>query len=107
MTGFRVADRDRFGWQDPVIDRHLLTPPGTPAEGDRYIVGSPASGGWAGHEYEIAEYDDSVWLFHDPAEGWRVDVRDEDIVYRFNGSIWVRVYGKAGTLGFLLIHLIY
>ena len=55
MTDFRVPDRDRFGWQDPVIDADLSAPPGSPSEGDRYIVGPSATGDWSGHDGEIAD----------------------------------------------------
>ena len=31
-----------------VLDRDLTTPPGSPADGDRYIVASGGTGSWAG-----------------------------------------------------------
>jgi len=31
-----------------VLDRHLTTPPASPADGDRYIVASGATGAWSG-----------------------------------------------------------
>lgn len=88
MSELRVPDRDRFGWQDPVIDKDLTAPPGSPSEGDRYIVAATATGDWATHEDEIAEYNGSAWEFYAPSEGWRVDVIDEDAEYRFSGSTW-------------------
>lgn len=97
MTDFRVADRDKFGWQDPVIDKDLTAPPGSPSEGDRYIVGPSATGAWSGHDYEIAEYSESAWEFYSAAAGWRVDVQDEADEYRFNASIWILVTGGAGN----------
>jgi len=97
MTDFRVADRDRFGWQDPVMDVDLTAPPVSPSEGDRYIVDSPATGSWAGHENDVAEYTEAGWDFYSPADGWRVDVIDRRLVYRFNGSSWVVSGGGGGV----------
>lgn len=50
-----------------VKDNSLSTPPATPADGDRYFipVGTPADGVWAGHEGDLAEWDEvnQVWMF--------------------------------------------
>ena len=37
-----------------VKDRDLAAPPGSPAEGDRYIVAASPTGAWAGHAGDIA-----------------------------------------------------
>ncbi len=89
MTEFRVADRDLFGWQDPVLDKDLTAPPGSPSEGDRYIVGPSPTGDWSGHENDIAEYVETSWEFYTPVDGWRVDVTDENALYRFSGTAWI------------------
>lgn len=54
-----------------VLDRHLSTPPSTPAESDRYIVAAGASGAWAGEDGNIAAWQDGVWRFYEPQIGWR------------------------------------
>jgi len=89
MVDFRVADRDLFSWQYAVIDKSLTAPPVSPSEGDRHIVGSPATGTWSGHEGDIAELNESEWGFYAPAEGWRVDVLSLGVVYRYTGAAWV------------------
>lgn len=86
---FRAPERDRFSWQSPVIDKDLTAPPGSPAEGDRYIVGSSATGVWSGHDNDIAEFVNSAWEFYTPSDGWRIDVVDEQGRYRFNGTSWI------------------
>jgi hypothetical protein len=65
--------------QSGVLDRDLTAPPGGPAEGDAYIVASPATGAWAGHESEIAFYFGGVWNFLGPtlAQGRGIWVADE------------------------------
>ena len=93
----RAADRDLFGWQDPVIDKDLTAPPGSPSEGDRYIVGPSATGAWSGHDDDIAEYSESAWEFYTPAEGWRVDIKDENVVYRYSGTSWIFGGGGEGV----------
>ena len=40
--------------QTSVESRALATPPGSPANGDRWIVPSGATGVWAGHTAQIA-----------------------------------------------------
>lgn len=56
-----------------VLANNLSTPPSTPADGDRYYIpASPsATGPWAGHEGQIAEWDEDgdQWLFADVPVG--------------------------------------
>ncbi len=44
-----------------VIDKDLTVPPGSPTAGDRYIVGSSATGAWASEDGNIAAYQNSAW----------------------------------------------
>ena len=48
-----------------VIDASLTAAPGSPAQGDRYIVGASATGDWAGHGKEVAAFVDGAWEFHE------------------------------------------
>ena len=45
-------------------------PPGSPANGDTYIVGAAGSGAWSGHNNQIASYQ-SGWYFFTPFTGIR------------------------------------
>ena len=47
-------------------------PPGSPADGDCYIVGSSPTGAWVGHAADIAAYIGTSWQFLLPAPGWTV-----------------------------------
>lgn len=80
-------------WQDSVLDKDLTAPPGSPSTGDRYIVASPATGAWSGHEDDIAEWNGASWDFTTPNEGFACEVEDEDSVYYFNGTSWVNLEG--------------
>jgi len=81
---------DALHFQNAVLDKDLTAPPGGESEGDRYIVASTASGAWAGHEDDIAEYRSSAWVFITPVEGFTTWVCDEDMDYVFNGSSWAQ-----------------
>jgi hypothetical protein len=71
-----------------VLDRDLAAPPGSPADGDRYLVAGAATGAWSGKEGKIAARQDGAWAFYTPKEGWFAWIADEDIVQMFNGVSW-------------------
>jgi hypothetical protein len=75
--------------QSTVKDR-VTTPPGSPSHGDCYLVIATATGGFAGHEDDIAQYYNGDWAFYTPNEGWRIWVDDEDQWYQHDGSAWVK-----------------
>lgn len=76
-------------------------PPGSPVEGDCYVVGTSGSGAWAGKSSCIAGYLNGSWRFfpgfdtagtqitpgarHEGMHVWRMDT---NAVYRWNGSAW-------------------
>lgn len=80
------------------IDKDLATPPGSPAEGARYIVASSPTGAWAGHTGKVAAFQDAAWAFYTPREGWRAWVADEAKLYVWSGSAWGLVGGGGGGL---------
>ena len=71
-----------------VLDRDLSAPPVSPNDGDRYIVASSGTGAWAGKDGQIAAWQDNVWMFYAPLEGWLAWIADEDIVLGYNGTAW-------------------
>ena len=52
-----------------VLDRHLTAPPASPADGDRYIVASGATGAWAGWDLNVAYWVDGAWMRLVPRPG--------------------------------------
>lgn len=76
------------------------TPPGSPANGDVYIIsdGSPtATGAWAGQDGDIAWYN-GEWNFVTPEAGWTVYVQGDSADWLFDGSTWSqRSYGTNGV----------
>ena len=99
MAEYRINIRDKFAWQDPVIDKDLTTPAGGDAKGDRYIVGGSATGAWEGHDNAITYYTGSEWVFLTPVEGWICWVKDEDKYYKFDGTNWGEYLGQVGPTG--------
>ncbi len=53
-----------------VISSALTSPPATPAEGDRYIVATGATGAWAGWGDSVALFSGGAWLRLIPQNGW-------------------------------------
>ena len=79
-----------------IVDRDLNAPPGSPSEGQRWIVkASPGpTGAWAGHGNHLAAWQDGGWLFCTPRNGWLAYVLDEGALIAWNGTAWV----DAGAL---------
>ena len=75
-------------WRAAVESASQTAPPGSPGVGDRYIVASPATGAWAGHEDDIATWDGGSWDFETPLPGWVVWVIDVAELYVYDGSAW-------------------
>ncbi len=86
----RIPSLGDFEWQQSILDM-LATPPSNPVKGDRYIVISPATSQWAGHEGDIAWYDGSEWRFDSPADGWLAFVIEKQNYYRYqeSSSTWI------------------
>jgi len=81
MTDYKVPVLEQHEWQPPVLDKDLTAPPGGESKGDRYIVGSGASGAWSGEDGNIAVYNGSGWDFIDKKEGMLCYVADENKLY--------------------------
>jgi hypothetical protein len=81
----------------------LSTPPGSPTNGDTYIVGSSPTGLWAGQANAVAYWAvdaqdgpsitpniaTGAWEFYTPLAGWSVWDTNTNAIWRFNGTAWV------------------
>jgi len=72
-----------------VLDQDLTAPPGSPTDGDRYIVASGATGAWTGWDLNVALWTDGAWLRLPPRTGWRAWVEDEGLLQVYDGSVWI------------------
>jgi len=71
-------------FHEAVLDKDLTAPPTGPTTGDRYWVAPSATGDWSGHDYEIAEWDGSQWVFYAVTDGDCAYVTDENIFYFYD-----------------------
>lgn len=94
-----------------VISRGVNTPPGSPDEGDAYIVGESPTDDWSGRANRIAVFFGTAWLFlpgndsnGDPIDmgarqvGLRIWVRDEGIFYVWQESGSPPAFGWSAGL---------
>lgn len=79
-----------------VLDKDLSAPPGSPADGARYIVAASPTGDWSGQAGKVAAYQDGAWAFYAPREGWLAWAADEDALYVWTGSAWAAFAGGGG-----------
>ncbi|WP_018263709.1 DUF2793 domain-containing protein [Methylobacterium sp. WSM2598] len=79
-----------------VLDKDLLAPPASAAEGDRYLLaGANPTGAWAGWAGRVVRYQDGRWLSFIPRPGWLAYVVDEGDLYTYAAA----PAGAAGPAG--------
>lgn len=69
-----------------VIDKDLTVAPGSPSNGDIYIVGQGATGTWATQDGKIAVRDNGAWVYLDALTGLIAYVEDEGVYYRYDAG---------------------
>jgi hypothetical protein len=74
-----------------IVDKDLSTPPVSPTAGARYIVGAAATGAWATHEEDIAQWSGTDWAFTDPTDA-TVYIVDENAVYHYISGTWTKIW---------------
>jgi hypothetical protein len=86
-----------------VEDVNLATPPVSPSAGAAYIIAASGTGAWAGKDGKIA-YFNAVWKFITPREGLLIWVNDEDTLYYFSGSAWLKYSDNLNNISKLGIN---
>jgi hypothetical protein len=84
-------------------------PATSPSDGDRYLIGTTASGVWFTHENKVTQYNDvlSEWIFITPNDGYSLVVNDEtNSIYRYQGTYpsgsWTKqVFGGIDVKNFI------
>ncbi len=72
-----------------VSSRNVTSPPGTPAEGDRLLIGAGATDAFAGKSDQIATFLAGDWSFLAPQTGWRAFVEAEQLLLLYDGAAWL------------------
>jgi hypothetical protein len=88
-----------------VESRSLTAPPGSLADGVRYVVATAATGDWAGQSDKIAAFQDGAWAFYDPQEGWLAWVADAHEIAIYSAGAWAPYGGGTPTSLDNLAHL--
>lgn len=73
-----------------VISRVVATPPGSPVDGDRYIIATSATGDWVGQDGNLARWNEhtSLWEIYAPRVGWLAFVEAEDVLTVYKSTGW-------------------
>lgn len=64
------------------------TPPGSPADGEAYIVGGSPTGAWVGQSLKVAIFETSAWVFYAGYEGAQAYDKALNALYTHNGATW-------------------
>jgi hypothetical protein len=71
-----------------VAARNQAAPPAQPAEGQRFLVATGATGSFTGKDLQIATYLSGAWVFLVPRAGWRAFVEAESLLLIYDGASW-------------------
>ncbi len=76
------------------------TPPGSPADGDLYIIGAAPTGAWAGQGGKVTRWSSvaNAWEFYAPKNGWMIQANSARDTYRYTGGAWEIFKISAGML---------
>ncbi|MCP1198077.1 DUF2793 domain-containing protein [Notoacmeibacter sp. MSK16QG-6] len=69
-----------------------------PEDGECWIVGPQAVGDWAGHDDELAAWQDDGWSFSEPRSGWIAYSVDEQSLLAFDGTAWIDLLSRLRTV---------
>ena len=84
-----------------IKDRDLAAPPGSPADGDCYIVAASPTGAWSGQAGKIAFYMNTGWEFIAVKEGMAFWIEDENaLLVATSGSTFSNVGGTNRPIAF-------
>src|ERR1700712_266398 len=83
--------------QPAVKSRTTAAPPGSPAEGDAYVVAASAPGAWAGKDGKFAAWLGGGRSFVTPAEGWLAYVLDTAELAIHASGAWSSFVTTGGT----------
>lgn len=68
---------------------NVITPPTSPIEGERVLVGAHATGVFAGKTDAVATFLAGAWSVLTPKAGWRVYVENEARLLIYTGADWI------------------
>lgn len=82
-----------------VLGMGVATPPASPGDGQCWIVGTGATGTWAGKDRQLAAWQDGAWTFFAPKPGFTAFAGDTGSLQVWNGTAWVPAVPAAQPAG--------
>lgn len=83
-----------FGTRILVENQTTTSPPPSPVVGTAYIIGPAATGGWAGHDGQIAICEIAgSFVIYTPTNGWEAYDKAQSASFTFKGSAWTATAG--------------
>lgn len=98
-NAMRAFQRACDAFLQPIVKGYLTnTPPGSPVDGDMYIVGSAPTGSWASYAGYVAKWSAllAAWEFYLPKNGWQFQSNRAREIYRYTGGAW-EIFYQEGT----------
>jgi hypothetical protein len=77
--------------------RVVAAAPGSPADGDCYLVAASPTGAWAGQAGKIAFRVNTLWAFITAIEGFTAWVNDENVFIGYDGAAWNTLASPSGV----------
>lgn len=71
-----------------VVNQTTNAPPGSPADGNAYVIGGSPTGAWTGKALQIAIYEGAAWVYYPPAEGYTAFDAATNTTIVFDGAVW-------------------
>ena len=87
-----------------VVSNALSAPPGSPADGQRWIVAPGGSGAWSGKDGNIAAWQSGAWNFYFPNQGFVAYIANLGALYVYDGTNWNPVRGAGTAAGNRLLN---
>lgn len=76
----------------------LTAPPGSPSDGQVWIVASGATGAWLGKDLQLAAWQDGAWAFYAPRAGYIAFNVATSTALVWTGSVWISILAALSTL---------
>ena len=76
----------------------LNSPPNSPNEGERFIIGDIPTGSWVNMPGQIAAFQNLGWSYIEPKTGFIAFCEDDEVFHSFNGQNWQKIALSIGDI---------
>ncbi len=91
ITSSAITPVENQFWSDVSVEDILDTPPGSPTNGQVYLVGTSPTGAFASQNDNLAVRRAGAWEFVSPYDGATIWDKDSGAEYRYTSSAWAAV----------------